>query len=105
MDNDQSKSPGTGADISSELLKIIGAPASQADITTQLTTARKELLDLGLRNALLNYRLLKARGVDVVDELPEQIFKIMVVDGKTMSFLPAPDKVDNSEGLAQIEEE
>ena len=38
-------------------------------VATRLEAARKELLDLGLRNPLLNYRLLRSRGLEVVDEL------------------------------------
>ena len=32
-------------------------------IKAKLDVARAELLDLGLRNPLINYKLLKARGV------------------------------------------
>jgi very-short-patch-repair endonuclease len=66
------------------------------DITTKLGVARKDLLDLGLRNPLLNYRLLRARGLEVVDEISEEIFRILVRQGKAMSFLPVPDGQENS---------
>lgn len=59
-------------------------------VSHQLTDDRKHLLDLGLRNTLLNYRELKSKGVRVIDELPEQIFRLLVDDGKKMSFLPLP---------------
>ncbi len=35
-------------------------------IDQKLEAARQELLDLGLRNKLINYKLLKTRGVEVV---------------------------------------
>ena len=35
-------------------------------LTQTLDVARRALLDLGLRNPLLNYRPLKARGVEVL---------------------------------------
>ena len=35
-------------------------------ILAQIEEARKELLDLSLRNPLLNYRPLRARGLEVV---------------------------------------
>ena len=52
-------------------------------------TARRDLLDLGLRNPLLNYRTLRAKGLEVVDEDPAEVFKILVQDEKRMTFLPA----------------
>jgi len=60
-------------------------------ITEKLNSSRQELLDLSLRNTLLNYRLLKSRGVAIVDEIPQEIYRILVMDGKTMSFLPQTD--------------
>ena len=56
-------------------------------VQTRLDTARTELLDLGLRNPLINYKLLKARGIEVIDESPPDIYQILVQSGKAMSFL------------------
>ena len=60
-------------------------------IQTKLDTARAELLDQSLRNPLINYRLSRTRGVEVVDESPPDIYRILVQDGKAMSFLPKPE--------------
>ena len=56
------------------------------NVTTQLEKVRKELLYLGLRNPLLNYRPLKARGVEVDDELPTELYRLLVVEQKGMVF-------------------
>jgi hypothetical protein len=56
--------------------------AEVVSIASQLEIARKQLLDLGLRNPLLNYRLLKARGVEIVNELPTEVFRTLVTQGK-----------------------
>ncbi|WP_373231766.1 DUF3320 domain-containing protein [Cohnella sp.] len=56
-------------------------------IQKKLEKARQELLDLGLRNPLLNYRTLKARGLDITQEKPEHVYRILVSDKKKMSFL------------------
>src|SRR5919205_2394163 len=61
-------------------------------IPAMLEASRKELLDLGLRNPLLNYRPYKARGIEVVDELPAEVFRILVRERKTMKFLAVPYK-------------
>jgi len=61
------------------------------DVARNLEEARKELLDLGLRNPLINFRRLKARGLHIIDELPTEVFRILVTEGKSMTFLPVPD--------------
>ena len=60
-------------------------------VQTALKTARQKLLDLGLNNPLINYRLFKARGIDIVDESPPDVYRILVQEGKAMSFLPKPE--------------
>ena len=57
-------------------------------VQTKLDTARTELLDLSLRNPLINYKLLKARGIEVIDESPPDVYQILVQDRKVMSFQP-----------------
>jgi hypothetical protein len=69
-------------------------------VSDRLREARKNLLDLGLRNSLLNFRLTKRRGVLIVDESSKEIHNILVRQGKKMSFLPAPkpdDVLDSGE--------
>ncbi|NBB85644.1 MAG: DUF4011 domain-containing protein, partial [Bacteroidetes bacterium] len=63
-----------------------------SSVQQQLDEARKELLDLSLRNTLINYRTLKSRGLDVIDEVPAEVFRILVREGRKMSFLPAPEE-------------
>ena len=48
------------------------------DVSSQLEQARKELLYLGLRNPLLNYRPLKARGLTIIQESPSTLFQWLV---------------------------
>ena len=50
--------------------------------------ARKELLDLGLRNSLLNYRHSSARGVCVRGESSSEIYDLLTCKEKAMSFVP-----------------
>jgi very-short-patch-repair endonuclease len=66
----------------------------QHTIADKLDKARKELLDLGLRNPLINYRVPKARGLEIVGENPVAIFRILAHESKTMSFLPAENGND-----------
>jgi len=67
-------------------------PPSIADILEQ---SRRELLDLSLRNRLLSIpsKAQSARVLHIHDELSEQIFRLLVEDKKSLSFLPAPQSV------------
>lgn len=79
-----------GTNLESE--KEINDPQVDLDVRNQLEMARKELLDLGFRNHLINYRELKSKGVQVLDELSEQLHEILVVKNRVMYFLPDPSK-------------
>ena len=57
-------------------------------ITEQYEAARKELLDLGLRNSLLNFRHSSAKGVRVQGESSAEIFRILAQEEKAMTFVP-----------------
>ncbi len=77
-----------------------------------LETSRLELLDMGLRgNTLLHFRP-GAKSLEVIDELSCEVFRILVAEQKTMSFIPVPaslvdedNKVDYSQPLPDILEE
>ena len=66
-----------------------GAAPDRASIARQLTQSRKELLDLTLRNSLLNFRPSRTRGMKIIDEVPREVFRILVRDRRAMSFWPA----------------
>jgi hypothetical protein len=59
----------------------------QETIQSRLASSRKELLDLGLRNPLLNYKLTKGKGVHIVDEKAGALYDILVRQQKAMTFL------------------
>lgn len=52
---------------------------------------KDKLIDLSKRNRLLNFKTTRVTTVQVVNELPPEIFKKLVLEIKTMQFLPAPD--------------
>ncbi len=62
------------------------------DIVSKLNASRKELLDLGLRNPLINYRV-RARKVEVIEEVSCEIYRILVTEGKKMAFEAVPGEV------------
>ena len=70
---------------------------SESEIRARIEESRKELLDLSLRNPLLNWRPLTARGVEIVGENAAQVFTKLVGDRRSMTFLPAvDDEVSNA---------
>ncbi|MEX2592624.1 MAG: DUF3320 domain-containing protein [Anditalea sp.] len=71
----------------------------QESILPKLEASRKELLDLGMRNTLLNYKVSKARGLHIVQEKSSSIYEILVKQGKAMTFLGKPGKEDDEEIL------
>ncbi|MGH8614861.1 MAG: DUF4011 domain-containing protein [Gammaproteobacteria bacterium] len=62
-------------------------------IADRLNLARRELLDLGLRNTLLNYRLTKSRGVQIVDTPAEDVLRWLVSEGRALGFIAAKESV------------
>jgi len=77
---------------------------SKDKIENQLQQARQNLLDLTMRNRLLNYRPAKARAIRVVDEVPTEIYNILVLKEREMEFLPKQETADvesTSEGEQQ----
>ena len=67
---------------------------------SRLEISRKELLDLGLRNPLINHRQ-RAKQIKIVDELATEIYRLLVIEGRQMSFSALP--VDMVKALAERE--
>jgi hypothetical protein len=71
---------------------------------SSLEQARQDLLYLGLRNPLINYRHYSARGVEVVDERPSHILRLLVDEGQEMSFLPTAEEQGSAASLTEAGE-
>lgn len=66
-------------------------------VKTALQNVRSKLLDLTRRNKLLNYKE-SAKSLRIVDELPDEVYKILVLDGKEMEFVPLRDEKPSAQG-------
>ncbi len=86
---------------------VTGTIASKEDgelglLQEKLERARTELLDLSTRNRLINTpRGTKVKQVEIIDELSAEVFRLLVAEGKVMTFLPgrrAPGAVPVEEG-------
>ena len=70
----------------------------------KIDESRKELLDLSFRNPLLNYRTLRARGVEIVGADPEEVFARLVTSSNRMQILPLPDDDGHPAGASLMRE-
>lgn len=75
-----------------ELEVVSSADTSKDPVADSLDIARRDLLDMSLRNKLLNYRALKTKGVEITDERPSEVYRILVTEGRPMTFLPLPEE-------------
>ncbi|RWX40269.1 DUF3320 domain-containing protein [Rhizobium leguminosarum] len=73
---------------------------SNLSVEAKIEKARTELLDLSARNRLLNVpRFSKsAKTIDVVEEKSSEVFRILVSEAKTMTFLAGAKGRDNKDG-------
>jgi very-short-patch-repair endonuclease len=80
--------PGEATDLSDE--------ERGPSILAKLNHARRELLDLSTRNRLLSAprNNKRAKTVEVVDELADEVFRILVTEGRSMTFLAQPEDED-----------
>ena len=72
---------------SKDCIRCLRPETTRPDLTRTLEIARRDLLDLGLRNTLLNYRPLRTKGVDVIDEKPGEVYRLLVTEEKSLTFL------------------
>lgn len=71
-------------------------------VRLQIEALRKKLLDLTLRNRMLNYRPSKRLGITVVGESSLEVHRLLVEEAKKMSFEGRPDPPRNPSGSREI---
>ncbi len=71
----------------------------QNGIEKQLQGARERLLDLTLHNRLLNFRPTQRRTIKVIDEIPNEVFDILVLHERVMQFKPSEQPAEDTESL------
>lgn len=69
-------------------------------IHKQIEAFRRKLLDLTLRNRMLNYRPSKGLSIEVKRELSREVLRILVDESRKMTFIGVPDP---PKGTAQEE--
>lgn len=88
--------------------KMTGDDLKKSELPSSMKAAiqyvRQQLLDIGKRNRLIHTPVgnRRSKQILVVDELSDEIFKILALEKKNMSFLGVPDDVgtNNAEDAA-----
>jgi DNA polymerase III delta prime subunit len=68
------------------------------DLRAELERVREELLDLSLRNPLLNYRAYGRSTVETTEEVPREVYRRLVLQGRKMAFLPSDEDTEAADG-------
>lgn len=80
-----------------------------SEIARILNRDRKDLLDLTYHNRLLNVprRQARSKTLEIIDEKSDEIFRILVEEGKTMYFrpIPKPEEDKQEDGYESKEED
>lgn len=66
--------------------------SSGIDIAAEVNRFLEKLLDLTNRNRLLSYRKTKRTTLQIVDELPNQIYEHLILKGKKFRFDATAEK-------------
>jgi len=78
-------------------------PAVSGDaVQRQIEVLRRKLLDLTMRNRMLNYRPSKRLGIDIFGEDSFYLHRLVVDEGKKMSFVGKPDPPRKSTQSEQL---
>lgn len=76
-------------------------------VTATLERVRRKLIDVSRRNNLINFRETR-RTIRMIDELPDETFRLLVSEGKLLEFLPLEPRQqelfgkDKEENLRQV---
>ncbi len=93
---------------------MVIAARIETDLLKRIQNIRRELLDLSARNRLISTPRGTSQGrkIEIVDERSEEVFRLLVRERKTMSFLPGLEETEtetvvntDSPVLAQPEDE
>ncbi len=87
------------------LVEFLSAKAMRTEdshIAAELERARKRLLDLSLRNRLLNFRPTKRTTIEVVHEVPDVVFQQLVIDQTQMYFKHVSKLPETADGEAKV---
>jgi len=75
--------------------------ASSNNIANEFENLRRKLLDLTLRNQLLNFKP-RAKTIEVANQSPSSVYQTLVLQQKKMQFVPNKKEEENSENKSRF---
>ncbi len=72
------------------------------DVVKELEALRQNLLDLSLRNNLLNYRPSQKRTISITGRKPEEIYELFVLQEKSCGVLHIGCFLAGKAGISQF---
>ena len=70
--------------------------SSNSIISKKIVKWKEKLIDLTKRNRLLNFKITKNASIRIIDEIPTELFRILVAQSKQMKFLPIKDNPEDT---------
>jgi len=62
---------------------------------------KNKLIDLSKRNRLLNFKPTKVTTICITDQIPAEVYRVLVINEGQMSFLPISEEEENGEKSAE----
>lgn len=87
-------SAASGTDTRPNRSGIEQGTSPKAQLEAMLRQSRTDLLDLTLRNNMLNFRLPKGKGLELKEQEVEPAFQLLVRDHGSMGLLPIAEETD-----------
>src|SRR6266542_6773957 len=76
---------------------------SAAAVEVKLEDTRRRLLDLTRRNRLLNHRTTGRGTLRIIDELPNEVFRLLVAEEHTLQFLSREEAPKEAAAFVEAE--
>lgn len=77
---------------------------TRSSIMQGIEQSRQELLDLGNRNPLINFKPSMRRSVEIIDERAAEVFRILHAEQRSMRFAALPDMETQGDAEAEPED-
>lgn len=79
-------------------------PNKEEVLDRKIATWKNKLIDLSRRNRLLNFRPTKVSTIKIIDEIPSEVFRSLVIESKSFHFL-AKEEEDLLNHEEEVEEQ
>ncbi len=86
-----------------KIMKVKTEDVGKSDIESAVQKVRERLLDQTMRNRFLNFLPTQRRTIKVINEIPAEVFEILVLQERVMQFKPS--ETPEREGTSLFDDE